>query len=111
MNDLVSFDFQGQNVRTLVIDGEPWWVAADVSGLLGYRMASDMTRRLEDDEKDTRLIHTHGGEQSMTIVNESGLYAAILRSDKPEAHTFKRWITHEVLPAIRKIIAQEKAGK
>lgn len=82
--------------------GEPWFVASDVAKALGYRMASDMNRRLDDDEKGTRSMRTPGGRQELTVVNEPGLYNAVLGSKLPEAKAFKRWITHDVLPAIRK---------
>lgn len=100
--DIVPFHFHGAEVRTLTVDGEPWWVAADVAKALGYSATEAMTRSLDDDEKAMRALHTPGGEQSMTLVSESGLYSAIIRSTIPQAKAFKRWITHEVLPAIRK---------
>ncbi|ARF69494.1 phage repressor protein/antirepressor Ant [Paenibacillus larvae subsp. pulvifaciens] len=102
MNQLQVFNFTGKDVRVVLKDGHPWWVAKDVSELLGFRMASDFTRTLDDDEKDTQIVRTPGGNQEVTIINESGLYSAILKSRKPEAKQFKRWVTHEVLPAIRK---------
>jgi hypothetical protein len=82
--------------------GEPWFVAADIAQSLEYRMASDMTRSLDDDEKGTQIVRTPSGDQEMLVINESGLYSAILRSRKPDAKRFKRWITHEVIPSIRK---------
>ncbi|WP_180967243.1 phage antirepressor [Zhihengliuella halotolerans] len=82
--------------------GEPWFVAADVAKILGYEKATFMTRRLDEDEKGVRSVHTLGGYQQMTIVSEAGLYSAILGSKVPGAKAFKRWVTHEVLPAIRK---------
>ena len=81
--------------------GEPWFVAADVAKALDYRDAEKLTRLLDEDEKGTLLVGTPGGKQSMTTISEAGLYAGILRSDKPEAKQFRRWITHEVLPALR----------
>lgn len=101
MSALDIFTYSGQQVRTVVVDGEPWFVAGDVATILGYRMASDMTRRLDDDEKGTRSVRTPR-DQSMTVINEPGMYAAILGSQTPGAREFKRWLTHEVLPAIRK---------
>ena len=83
-------------------DGEPMFVAKDVAKTLGYRMASDMTRRLDEDEKGTRSVRTPGGEQEMAVITEAGLYSAILGSRVPEAKAFKRWVTHEVLPALRR---------
>lgn len=89
-------------IRTLTEDGEPWFVASDIAKALGYRMASDMNRRLDDDEKGTRSVRTPGGIQEMTVISEAGLYSAVLGSKLPEAKAFKRWVTHEVLPAIRR---------
>ncbi|MCG9076341.1 BRO-N domain-containing protein [Laribacter hongkongensis] len=101
--ELIPFDFEGRPVRVVTdAQGEPWFVAADVAQSLEYRMASDMTRSLDDDEKGTQIVRTPSGNQEMLVINESGLYSAILKSRKPEAKRFKRWVTHEVLPAIRK---------
>lgn len=102
-NQLTSFSHETfGSVRTLIKDGEPWFVAADVCKALEHsnsRMAID---RLDDDEKGVSSIYTPGGEQQMSIVNEPGLYSLVLGSRKPEAKAFKRWITHEVIPQIRK---------
>ncbi len=89
-------------VRTLTINGEPWFVAKDISDVLGYRMASDMTRRIDNEDKGTHLTSTPNGEQNMSIINESGLYAAIMGSKLEAAKRFKHWVTSEVLPTIRK---------
>ena len=88
------------DVRTIIRDGEPWFVAADVCRALD--VDSTATRRLDDDEKGLHSTQTLGGEQNMTIVNEPGLYTLVLGSRKPEAKAFKRWITHDVIPAIRR---------
>lgn len=96
------FDFQGHEVRVLVDDGEPRWVASDVAKVLGYAAAKDMTRMLDVDEKGRQIVPTLGGEQEMTVITEAGLYACILKSRVPAAREFKRWVTHEVLPSIRK---------
>ena len=96
------FNFGDYEVRTLIKEGEPWFVASDVSSVLDYRSANDMTRNLDDEEKDTQTVRTRGGEQLVSIINESGLYSAILKSRKPEAKAFKKWVTSEVLPSIRK---------
>lgn len=82
--------------------GEPWFVASDIAKALGYRDAANMTRRLDDDEKGTRSVSTLKGMQDMTVITEAGLYTAILGSKIPEAKAFKRWVTHEVLPIIRR---------
>jgi prophage antirepressor-like protein len=100
---IIPFDFNGNQVRIMKDDhDEPLFVAKDVADILGYRNASDMTRRLDDEEKGTRKTRTLGGMQDVTVINESGLYSAILGSNKPEAKAFKRWVTSEVLPSIRK---------
>ena len=102
MANIQVFEYQNSKVRTVDMDGEAWFVLKDVCAVLGIsnnRMAAD---RLDDDEKGVSLIDTLGGKQEMVIVNESGLYHVILRSDKPEAAPFRRWVTNDVLPAIRK---------
>jgi len=97
------FQFQPSfDVRVIVIDGNPWFVASDVAAALEYRDAANMTRFLDDDDKGTHIVSTPSGDQQMTIINESGLYSAILKSRKPEAKKFKKWVTSEVLPSIRK---------
>jgi len=109
--ELIPFDFEGRPVRVVTdTQGEPWFVAADVAQSLEYRMASDMTRSLDDDEKGTQIVRTPSGDQEMLVINESGLYSAILKSRKPEAKRFKRWVTSEVLPAIRKTGAYAGRG-
>lgn len=89
-------------IRTLLIDGEPWFVAADVCKALELGNPSMTVERLDDDEKGISTIDTLGGKQCMAIINEPGLYSLVITSRKPEAKAFKRWITHEVIPAIRK---------
>lgn len=97
------FDYEGQQVRTITgAHGEPWFVATDVARILGYREAKDMTRRLDEDDKGRRSVPTPGGVQQLTVITEPGLYAAVLGSQVPGARAFKRWITHEVLPTIRR---------
>ena len=82
--------------------GEPWFAAADVARTLGYSSTSAMTRSVDDDEKGVRVLHTPGGEQSSVVLTESGLYGVIIRSTIPRARDFRRWVTHEVLPSIRR---------
>lgn len=82
-------------------DGEPWFVAKDVCDILGIAVR-DTSKTLDEDERGVDTIHTHGGDQKMVIINEPGLYRLILKSRKPEAREFQRWVTHEVLPSIRK---------
>jgi hypothetical protein len=101
VNSIVAFDFESNNVRVIMgEDGEPWFVAADVCAAL--TVSTEQTRRLDDDEKGLRTVQTPGGQQEMVAINESGLYSLILTSRKAEAKRFKRWVTHEVLPSIRK---------
>lgn len=102
MHDLQIFKYNGKEVRTIQKDGEPWWVLKDVCEVLGLSSPHKVFERLDDDEKGRNQIPTLGGEQEMTVVNESGLYNVILRSDKPEAKPFRKWVTSEVLPSIRK---------
>lgn len=103
MNELQIFDSAefGQ-IRTVVKDNEPWFVASDIAKALGYRMASDLARRIDDEDKGTHLMSTQGGEQAMLIINESGFYSSILNSKLESAKRFKHWVTSEVLPSIRK---------
>lgn len=88
-------------LRTMSIDGEPWFVAADVARALGYGHTPHMTRRLDEDEKGVRSVDTPGGIQQLSVISEAGLYSAVLGSKVPGAKAFKRWVTHEVLPSIR----------
>jgi prophage antirepressor-like protein len=99
----VPFAYEGRQIRVITdAQGESWFVATDLCSCLGIRNPSDALSRLEEDEKGLGLTDTLGGQQSLTTVNESGLYSLILSSRKPEAKRFKRWVTHEVLPAIRR---------
>jgi hypothetical protein len=98
---IIPFHFDTHQVRTVLVDDQPWFVAADVAIALRYLSAKDMTRNLDDDEKDGQIVPTPGGDQEMTVISESGLYSAILRSRKAESKRFKKWVTAEVLPAIR----------
>ena len=102
MNDIQVFDFEDNAVRVVDIDGEPWFVAADVARVLGYDITPHATRLLDDDEKGIHKVDTLGGKQEMTMINESGLYHLVLLSKKPEAKKFRKWVTAEVLPSIRK---------
>ena len=103
MNDIQIFQYQDQPVRTVQRDGEPWFVLKDVCAVLGLGTPARVAERLEEDEvSSTHLTDSLGRQQDMTIINESGLYNVILRSDKPEARPFRKWVTGEVLPSIRK---------
>ncbi|GAB2519814.1 BRO family protein [Paramicrobacterium agarici] len=101
MSAVDIFQYSGQQVRTVIVDGEAWFVAADVCRILEHSNPSMAVASLDDDEKGLRNVETPGGAQSLMAVNEPGLYSLILRSRKPEAKQFKRWVTHEVLPQIR----------
>lgn len=90
------------DVRTVQIDNETWFVAADVCAALGIQNTTNALERLDDHEKGVDSIYTLGGNQDIAVINESGLYSLILGSRKPEAKKFKKWVTSEVLPAIRK---------
>lgn len=90
------------DVRATVIDGEPWFVAADVCKVLQIANSRDALTRIDDDEKGVVSADTLGGKQEVAVVNEPGLYTLVLSSRKPEAKAFKRWITHDVIPSIRK---------
>ncbi len=96
------FEYQGSQVRTVLKDGDPWFVASDVAQVLDIKNPADFIRELDEDEKGIVNIYTLGGNQDKCTVSEAGLYSLILRSRKPEAKAFKRWITHEVIPQIRK---------
>lgn len=102
MNDLQVFDFEQKSVRVVMKGSEPWWVAKDVADILEFRDAANAIRLLDEDEKGTQKVSTPGGEQEMSVINESGLYTLIMRSNKPEAKRFRKWVTSEVLPTIRK---------
>ena len=101
MNEIVKL-YKDHPVRIVDRDGEPWFVAKDVCEALGIAKVDSAIRSLDEDEKDAHSMSTLGGNQEMTVVSEAGLYSLIMRSRKPEAKTFKRWVTHEVLPSIRK---------
>jgi anti-repressor protein len=103
MANIQVFEYQNSKVRTVDMDGEAWFVLKDVCGVLDIADHKVVARRLDEDEVcQTPLTDSMGRQQSTTIINESGLYHVILRSDKPEATPFRRWVTNDVLPAIRK---------
>lgn len=95
------FPLTGQAIRSILIDGDPWFVAADVCRVLGIGRPQDSVRHLDDDERGRCLLDTSPGGQEMLTVSEPGLYSLILRSRRDEAKAFKRWIVHDVLPSIR----------
>ena len=104
MNELQTFNFNENEVRTLLINNEPYFVGKDVAEVLGYAKARNAIAAHvdEEDKKDAPIQGDLGGKQNMTVINESGLYSLILSSKLPQAKEFKRWVTNEVLPSIRK---------
>lgn len=105
-NNVLDFNFEGHDVRAIAIDGEPWFVGKDVATALGYgkgkSITNAVTNHVDDEDKGVTKIVTPGGRQKMIIINESGLYSLILSSKLDSAKRFKRWVTSEVLPSIRK---------
>lgn len=110
-NQIQPFEFEGNKVRALADGDEVMFVASDIAKILGYRDAEKLTRTLDDEEKGTRPIGTLGGTQTMTVISEPGLYKAILQRQAGRMEVevtrefvkrFQRWVTHEVLPSIRK---------
>lgn len=110
MSALRVFTYEGRDIRTVLIEDETWFVATDVARFLGYREASDMARTLDDDEKGSEVVRTPGGPQRMTVLNEQGLYRAAVKRElgfvddgsRAAVKAFQRWVTHEVLPSIRR---------
>lgn len=102
MNNIQIFKYENNDVRTVELNGEPWFVLKDVCKVLGIGNSRMVVDRLDEDEKGVSQIDTPGGLQNVSVINESGLYNVILRSDKPEAKPFRKWVTSEVLPSIRK---------
>ena len=109
MNELTTFQFQpaagtesARPVRTVTIDGEPWFVARDVCDVLGLDNVTKALLSLDPDEKALNNVQSLGGSQTTNIISESGLYALVLRSRRPEAKAFRKWVTATVLPTIRK---------
>lgn len=101
MNEI--FNFNGKQVRTIILDSEPFFVGKDVADILGYSRADNAIRsHVDDDDKLMHQFSASGQNRNMIIINESGLYSLILASKLPQAKEFKKWITREVLPAIRK---------
>lgn len=103
MNELQVFHYQDNQVRTIDRDGQPWFVLKDVCEVLGLGSPHKVAERLDEDERNQiPVIDSIGRKQEMSVISESGLYNVILRSDKPEAKPFRRWVTGEVIPSIRK---------
>ena len=101
-NEIQVWNYESSEIRTVQVNGEPWFVLADVCKVLELSSPHKVAERLDGDEKGRNQIPTLGGVQEMAVVNESGLYTVILRSDKPQAKPFRKWVTSEVLPSIRK---------
>lgn len=103
MNELKNFTFEDQQIRALTIEGEPWFVGKDVAEVLGYSNSRKaIADHVDSEDKGVTKCYTLGGTQQIAIINESGLYSLILSSKLPKAKEFKRWVTSEVLPTIRK---------
>lgn len=102
MTSIAPFSYGSHQVRTVLVNGAPEFVVVDVCAVLDHTNPTMAVASLDEDERGLRNVETPSGTQQMVTVTESGLYSLILRSRKPEAKKFKRWITHDVLPAIRK---------
>ena len=102
MNELQVFNYNSSEVRTVMRDGEPWFCLVDVCRVLDLSSPHKVAERLDRDELTGIKVRSGGQTREMTFINESGLYSVILRSDKPEAKPFRKWVTSEVLPTIRK---------
>lgn len=103
MQNIQTFNFKGADLRILQSEnGEPLFIVKDVAEILDYRTASDAVRYLDEDERLIRQIHVSGQNREVNLITESGLYSLVLSSRKPEAKVFKKWVTSEVLPSIRK---------
>lgn len=102
MNDMQIFTYNSNEVRTVEMNGEPWFVLKDVCEVLGLTDTGRTAERLDPDELTRTTLVSGGQNREMFVINESGLYNVILRSDKPEAKPFRKWVTSEVLPSIRK---------
>lgn len=103
MNELKNFSFEGRQIRALTIEGEPYFVGKDIAEVLGYSNSRKaIADHVDSEDKGVTKCYTLGGTQQTTIINESGLYSLILSSKLPDAKKFKHWVTHEVLPTIRK---------
>lgn len=103
MNEVQLFNFENHEVRSLLLNNEPWFVGKDVADVLGYKNTKDaLAKHVDAEDKLGSQIATSGQNRNMTIINESGLYCLVLSSKLPSAKKFKRWVTSEVLPALRK---------
>ena len=101
-NQLQIYNFQDNAVRSTQLDGEVWWIAKDVCSILGLSNPTKALRCVDADDLTLLKVRAGGQDRELNVINEAGLYTLILRSNKPQAKAFKRWVTHEVLPAIRR---------
>lgn len=99
---VLPFSYSGQEVRVIQVAGEPWFVVTDVADVLELSNPSVAVAGLDEDEKGLRKVETLRGEQELVTISEAGLYSLLVRSHKPQAKPFRRWVTHEVIPSIRK---------
>lgn len=102
MNDVQLFCFESNKVRTLIINGEPWFVGKDIADILGYQNGSrDINRHVDEDDRVKTMVFDGNQNKETIVINESGVYGLIFSSKLPDAKSFKRWVTTEVLPQIR----------
>jgi prophage antirepressor-like protein len=103
MTNLISKAFEGHNIRIVTDEqGEPWFVASDIAAVLGYAQTNSMNKLIDEEDKEKRVIQIGGNYVNQSLISESGLYQAIFGSTKPEAKLFKRWVTFDVLPSVRR---------
>lgn len=98
---IIPFTYEGHQVRTVDVDGEPWFVLADVGSALGTR-GRDLARMIDPEDRGAHIVRSPSGEQDMVTVSEAGLYTVLVRSNNPAVRPFRRWVTSEVLPSIRR---------
>jgi BRO family, N-terminal domain len=102
MTEISIFDFETHPLRVVMLDEQPHWVAGDLAACLAYNHTPNMLRMLDDDQKGAHLVNTLGGDQSLSIVTEGGMWTCVLRSKRPEAKRFVRWLTDVLLPTLRR---------
>jgi hypothetical protein len=110
MSALLAFQFEETPIRVVMIDGDPWWVAGDLAKALDYREAYHMIRVLDDDEKGVHNVQTLGGLQEMSVISEAGMYHASFKSRKEVAVRFRKWVTGDLLPTLRRTGRYEMPG-
>lgn len=110
MSALLAFQFEQTSIRVVMIDGDPWWVASDLAQALDYRDAHNMARVLDDDERGTHFVSTPSGDQEMTVISEAGMYHATFKSRKDVAIRFRKWVTGDLLPSLRRTGRYEMPG-